>query len=305
MGRSEARVFTSIWSDPDFVALPLSAQRMYLFLLSQPDLSFCGRLPLRTKWWARSAPGLTPKAVCDDLDTLEAARFVLIDKDSQELLIRSLMRRDHVLKSPKLMKPLGAALQEVGSPALRKVLAEELTRAVDEGIADGVSANAATSLTPVLQLMIKYLETPGGYPIAWGIAYPSAYPSRYPSRYPQGQGQGHKAPAPAPRKGRQASFTAAGTQRKPDTSERGTRLPADFAVTPAMREWAKTNAPRVDVDYETAQFVDYWTARTGQIAVKRDWVRTWHAWLRKAERDGAGRVKLPRTEQQRFVDWGQ
>ena len=36
MPRTEARIFTSIWNDRDFLALPPGAQRLYMFLLSQP-----------------------------------------------------------------------------------------------------------------------------------------------------------------------------------------------------------------------------------------------------------------------------
>src|SRR6202035_235613 len=101
--RSEARIFTSIWADPAFLALPQAEQRMYMFLLSQPDLSFCGVLPLRERKWARSAAGLTVQGVRDALTALTrtAPPFIIMDVDTQELMVRSLMRRDKVLKSPK------------------------------------------------------------------------------------------------------------------------------------------------------------------------------------------------------------
>lgn len=66
---------------------------------------------------------------------------------------------------------------------------------------------------------------------------------------------------------------------------RGTRLPADFRVTDAMRSWAATNAPGVDVDYETEKFIDYWRGQSGSRASKRDWTATWRNWLRKARED--------------------
>ena len=40
-------IFTSIWKDGDFLSLPPSAQRLYMFLLSQPELTYCGTMPLR------------------------------------------------------------------------------------------------------------------------------------------------------------------------------------------------------------------------------------------------------------------
>jgi hypothetical protein len=70
----------------------------------------------------------------------------------------------------------------------------------------------------------------------------------------------------------------------------GIRIPADFAVTDAMRQWARENTPNVDGHYETAQFIDYWTAKSGKDATKTDWVRTWQTWMRKAQKD-AGQVR--------------
>lgn len=71
-------------------------------------------------------------------------------------------------------------------------------------------------------------------------------------------------------------------------AKRGTRIPDDFAVTQAMVDWTRGNTPNVDGRYETAQFCDYWRAKSGKDATKLDWVLTWQTWMRKAEKD-AGR----------------
>jgi hypothetical protein len=55
-----------------------------------------------------------------------------------------------------------------------------------------------------------------------------------------------------------------------------------------MRTWAKTHAPDVNLDYETAQFVDYWQAKSGKDASKLDWRLTWQTWMRRAQQS-AGR----------------
>lgn len=73
----------------------------------------------------------------------------------------------------------------------------------------------------------------------------------------------------------------------PSPNKRGTRIPADFTVTDPMREWAYREAadvlgrdpdrPKLDVwlDRWTAEFIDYWTARSGAGATKANWVATW------------------------------
>lgn len=59
-----------------------------------------------------------------------------------------------------------------------------------------------------------------------------------------------------------------------------------------MRQWAASHAPGVDVDTQTANFVDYWAAKPGKDARKVDWVRTWYRWLRREQERAPAR---PRT----------
>jgi hypothetical protein len=63
---------------------------------------------------------------------------------------------------------------------------------------------------------------------------------------------------------------------------RGTRIPANFTVTPEMVAWHQENTPGVDGRRETAKFIDHWQAASGANAVKRDWVAAWRNWMRKA-----------------------
>lgn len=161
MPRKEARIFTSIWQDEDFIILPPEAQRMYFLLLSQPELSLCGHLTLAENRWARSAAGMTKAKVRADMKVLADADprpFIVVDYTTDEVLIRSFVRRDHVLLGPKLVKPLVAAARIVRSPALRAALRAELQAAQGEGL----MCEAAKD--PV-DLLIKLLDTLSiGYP---------------------------------------------------------------------------------------------------------------------------------------------
>lgn len=65
-------------------------------------------------------------------------------------------------------------------------------------------------------------------------------------------------------------------------SDRGTRIPDDFAATAEMIVWAKENTPLVG-SKETAAFVDYWRGRAGASGRKTDWVATWRNWMRRAQ----------------------
>lgn len=85
----------------------------------------------------------------------------------------------------------------------------------------------------------------------------------------------------------------------PPKNDHGTRLPDDFAVTPAMAEWARQNTPHVDGRHEFEQFRDYWTAKSGRDATKRDWLATWRRWMRESEQRAgrpAGHRAVPTSE---------
>jgi len=171
MARSEARIAVSIWSDGDFLALSPLAQRMFMFLLSQPDLTHDGVLALRERRWSKTAAGLTPAQVSEHLAELVAARFIVIDEDTEELLIRSFIRRDKVYRQPNVLRAAADHLEVVTSPIIRAAIAEELRRVA---AADDIGAGSAS----VVAEMLSTLGTPSGNP------------SPNPSGNPSGEGFG-------------------------------------------------------------------------------------------------------------------
>lgn len=72
-------------------------------------------------------------------------------------------------------------------------------------------------------------------------------------------------------------------------ANRGTRIPDPFLLTAEMKQWAGARAPLVNVERSTEKFVNYWRAKAGRDATKKDWRRTWNNWLlsdqEKAERN--------------------
>ncbi|CAM5391024.1 hypothetical protein STENM36S_06322 [Streptomyces tendae] len=55
-----------------------------------------------------------------------------------------------------------------------------------------------------------------------------------------------------------------------------TELPDDFALTDAMRNWARNTYPRVDVDHETRKFISHHRAEENR---KRNWYEAWKRWM--------------------------
>ncbi len=129
MARSHGRILASIWAPgSDFLLLDSDAQRQFMFLLSQPDLSHAGLIPLRARRWAQSAADLTTDCVQTALKKLEAARFVVIDEDTEELLIRTYVRGDGVYKQPKVMIRMAEDAAVMASPRLRAAFVAEMRR---------------------------------------------------------------------------------------------------------------------------------------------------------------------------------
>jgi len=206
--RTEARVYASIWEDPEFLALPATAQRLYIFLTSQRDLTHCGVIPLRPTRWVPKAAGLTLGQVLEDLELLAdpAAPFVIIDEDTGELFVRSLIRHDGVWKQPNIMKAARESAALIESPAILAALLAELRRIP---AADHESAHVRR----VHAEFLAEVRNRCGNPSAKASAIPSGKASPDPS---QGEGDRHcpvpqvspppGSPSPSPlRRGRHAA----------------------------------------------------------------------------------------------------
>lgn len=127
--RVEARLQVSIWSDPGWRLLTPDAQRAYLLLLSQPTLTLCGVLAYTPRRWATLAAGDTVERFEIAIAELEERRFVVVDRDTEELLIRSFMRRDRVKPSnPKCWKPAMDQREAIVSPLIAETVTVEVAR---------------------------------------------------------------------------------------------------------------------------------------------------------------------------------
>ncbi len=71
------------------------------------------------------------------------------------------------------------------------------------------------------------------------------------------------------------------------TAKRKHRLPEDWQPSRKLLDWAKKEAPAVDIKAETAIFRDHFL---GSGNPKIDWDRTWQVWMRK-EQKSAHKVK--------------
>ncbi len=147
MARSESRTKVSIWSDDDFRALTKDAQRAYWMLYSQPTITLCGVLAWTPGRWAILARDETTEDVVAAVEELEVAGFVIFDRTTEELWVRSFILHDGVTRSPKTLASARLQLGMIASATIRKGVMAVFDRlanggdlnALGNGVSDGVS----------------------------------------------------------------------------------------------------------------------------------------------------------------------
>lgn len=132
MARDHARINLTIWTDPDFRALPPAAQHLYLTLWTAPELSYCGVHDWRPARMTGLSSGFTAEHIETVAACLEARHFFVIDRDTEECLIRSWARFDGLMKQPRMAVSLVNAYASVGSQTIRKVLVHEVAKIREE-----------------------------------------------------------------------------------------------------------------------------------------------------------------------------
>lgn len=128
MARDHARIRLDIWADDDFGSLTSSAQWLYLHLLSSPTLTFAGV----ADWRPARIAGRTAELTAADVEffaaELERDHYVLIDRRTEEALIRSWVKHDGLMRSPNMAKALVKAYGTTASQTLRAVIVGQLVK---------------------------------------------------------------------------------------------------------------------------------------------------------------------------------
>jgi hypothetical protein len=125
MARTYANVDVGIWDDPEFCGLSAGAQRTYFMLITQTDITACGSLALTLRRWSKTC---LEQDLTAWLAELEDARFVVIDEDSEELLVRTFVKWDGGYKHAKRVLAVTAYARAIRSRPLRDAVADELAK---------------------------------------------------------------------------------------------------------------------------------------------------------------------------------
>lgn len=142
MARTFGKFACSMWqTGSEYRSLPRDAQWLYELLFSQASITPAGCLPLQPTKWANCASDTTVGDVRNALAMLVDRRYVLVDEDTEELMVRTFINHDGAVNNPKLVKAIEAAVPRIESARLRAAAADQLAKALVErqsiGIANG------------------------------------------------------------------------------------------------------------------------------------------------------------------------
>lgn len=182
MAREFAQIKLAIWADDDWRDLSPLARYLYLTLLTSPSLSHCGVADWRP---ARIAAlnGMDVDSIEESGAELVGSLHLVIDDESEEVLIRSFVRNDGLMKQPKMAVAMASAHAAVASKEIRGVIVHELNRLREDfPTLHGWGAERATDL-----LGLRSVD-PSTYPLGKGNWTPIA----------KGSTKGCPTPAPTP-----------------------------------------------------------------------------------------------------------
>lgn len=146
MTRQYATFDCGMWDDPDgFSSLTAGAQRTYFMLVTQKDIAACGTLPLTLRRWSATC---AEKDVTGWIGELVERRYVLVDEDSEELLVRTFIRWDGGYKHAKRVQAVIASALAIRSQSIRSAALSELASL-------GVSVPNATGTDPLRSVVTE------------------------------------------------------------------------------------------------------------------------------------------------------
>lgn len=256
MARAFGRIYSRLWAPGSgFTALAPSEQRLYMFLLSQPNLNHAGVLPITLRRWATMADGVAPKQIEQQLRTLEDAGWIVLDWDQEELLIGNHILDDEVWKQPRVMGAAVSSALEVGSPRLRRALLAEVERIPLDELSDAPGPRD----TPSVRRQIE------DHVITLRLAFRADDPSQGPA---EGESQPLGNPPESPAEGLGQGSTRVGAPVfSPSPSPIDIPMGADTA--PAAADAAQERPrgkPKKPKGYVAPRFAEFYAAYPRKIA---------------------------------------
>lgn len=128
MAKEYGQLRHDIWSDDDWLDLTVPAQHLYMVLLSDPTLNYCGVAAWHVGRISQRSAENSPAASLLAALELSERHFIVVDESTEEVMIRSYLKHDPILKNPRLAVTMSKEYGVIGSRKIRAALVFELTR---------------------------------------------------------------------------------------------------------------------------------------------------------------------------------
>jgi hypothetical protein len=273
MARDRANIRIDMWADTDWRNLSAPAQWLYMLLLTSPTLSYAGVADWRPNRVAQLSRDASTQAIRDAATELEAAAFVFVDDETEEVVIRSFVKHDGLLKSPNLASALGNAYAAIYSQRIREIVAFEVQKlhARDPSL-KGWERVPTLLHEPAVEL----LPNPSGNPSVKGSVNPSVNPSGNPKPNPSGNPSVNPSPT--------ATATTTSNKLEGHGRKRPARALPD-SWTPNERHRSKAKELSLNLDSEAERFRNHAQANDRKQA---NWDAAFNNWLLKSKDFGGG-----------------
>lgn len=123
-----AQIRPDMWLDDEWRNLTKDAQHLYLLLLTDPERSYCGVVDWKPARITQRAREWTLLEIMRAAVELSYTFFLVVDQDTEEVLVRSFMRHDGLLLQPRMAVSVANAFGVIGSNKIRAVVVHELSR---------------------------------------------------------------------------------------------------------------------------------------------------------------------------------
>ena len=258
MARDYALIKRAIWQDDDYLDLPVTAQWLYAALLTSDDLSYVGVAPLVPARWATFARGLSIEQIEEALKALEAARFVIVDRRTAEVCVRTLLRHDEILRQQNLVKAATRVFGRVRSKTIKAAIRREVVKGLAEKYPEGVPE-------AIVELLAE-----GGMLPSQEETNPSGDPSGDPSRTTL-------YPLPTTYSGKAQSLGGPGEQNRPVENLEAAAVESPAAPAPA----GAGQTPAKPADTDDPDFDAFWASYPRRVD-KNPARKAWRAARRRA-----------------------
>ncbi|MGR6579288.1 hypothetical protein ACT89R_01785 [Rhodococcus qingshengii] len=183
MAGEHTRVNRDIWSSDEFLDLSALAQHLYFVLWTHPSRTFCGSVEWHPGKLAMRASDLTAELVTAAGIELAQSLFIVVDLDTEEVLVRSWIKHDGLCRQPNMAVAMSKDRAALASRGLRGVVVHEVAK-----LRTAEPDLTAWKRDQLVNMLAQKSVDPAEFLAASPWAKGSVNPSRNPSRNPSGKG---------------------------------------------------------------------------------------------------------------------